>query len=308
MTTQQTTAEVIEEQQGPSLVILAMRPGESITANFDALRDHIARILADYQGAEFGPEYVPQAKRDRAFLNNLVASINQRRKEVKEQYMAPVVAFEALVKELDAPIRAASAAIDKAFESAERDAEHERLRAHYEDYAGALAEAVPFERIDNPRWLNKTCNNARDEIEAAVERIIRDEATLTDLDLAHPTEAKAEYFATLDIGKAIARSKQVAEQIEAARILEEKKQAFAAERARAAEIPEPAPPAPAPPAPTPPDPAPARAAAPPEHPVRDWLITISATRPDIDKLIDAALALGLTGRVTICPPADGPSE
>jgi hypothetical protein len=234
------------------------------------------------------PATVKVAKKDRAFLNGLSTSLNQRRKEVKERYMAPVVAFEAMVKELDAPIREASTAIDvqvKAFEDEAREAKRAELKKHYEEYAPIMVDAVPFERIFDAKWLLAACDLMRgfDEIEARVNRIAVDEAALDDLGLAHPIEAKAEYFATLDLSRAIARSKELDAQVERARVLEEQKAAFAAEVA---------PPAPEPvaaPAPAP-EPAPA-----PAEEARDWTLTLTCTRSQLDAAIAAIAALGIRG-------------
>ena len=233
------------------LVISSEDPGGAIEANFDALKASIERIVKDYTGLVIVESYVPQAKKDRAYLNSLSTSLNQRRKDVKARYMAPVVAFEAKVAELDAPIKAASAAIDeqvKAFEVAEREAKREELVKHYTDYAGVLVDVVPFERIEQPGWLNKTCNlmTAFSDIEERVERIAKDEATLTELDLTHPVDAKTEYFATLDLSRAIARSRDLDAQEARTRALDEQKAAIAAEREAAAKVePEPVEPEPA---------------------------------------------------------------
>ena len=47
------------------------------------------------------------------------------------------------------------------------------LQATYLDYAGALADLVPFERIERPEWLNKSYGAAKAamEVEAEVDRV-----------------------------------------------------------------------------------------------------------------------------------------
>ena len=233
--TDATEAVVVESCD--ELVITSMQPGTDIEANFTALQAHVLGIVEEYKGLVVTPEYVGQAKKDRAYLNGLSKSLNQRRIEVKNRYMAPVVAFEERVKQLDAPIKEASAAIDtqvKAFEEQEKADKRAALVEHYEDYAGILLEAVPFERIEDPAWLNRTVNieKAKEQIEGIVDRIAKDYTTLEEIGVSHPVEAKSEFFATLDLSSAIARSKQLDAQVEAAKRIEEQRAAMEAERVK----------------------------------------------------------------------------
>lgn len=297
------TPAVVIEPEASELVISEMRPGSDIVANFDALRNHISRILEDYQGVTIAKDYVGQAKKDRAFLNGLSKALNQRRKEVKDQYMRPVVAFEEQVKLLDAPIRDASNAIDeqvKAFEEQEKAEKRAEIVKHWHEYAGALSDAVDFEAIENPAWLNKSVNlmAAFKEVEDIVNRIADAEQTLTDLNLSHPMEAKAEYFASLDLSKAIARSKQLDEMEERARALEAEKQAILAAREAArleAEAAEPV--AQAEPV--------AEAVTAPVAPVEDvavevtlWAFTFHGTAEQRDSVIAFLKSIGATGNVS----------
>lgn len=302
-----TTTPEVEIMDAPSdeLVILSMTPGSDIEANFEALEARIGEILSDYRDLVVTSDYLSQAKKDRAFLNNLSKSMNQRRIEVKNRYMAPYLSFEERVKRLDAPIREASAAIDtqvKAFEETEKVEKREALVNHYMEYAGILVDAVPFERIEDPKWLNRSVpvGNAMKEIEEIVERIANDDLTLDGLQLSHSIEAKAEYFATLDLSKAIARSKALDDQEERARRLEEEKAALAAQRQETA--PEPIPESVAP---TPAEPAPAPVQAAVEQPAQvdpdalhEFRFTITCTRAQRDQVISALKSLGIKGTVS----------
>ena len=275
-------AAVVESDE---LVITRMEPGAAIEANFDALKASIARIVDGYKDVVVTHEMVPQAKRDRAYLNSVSKSLNQRRLDVKKRYMAPIEAFESRVKELDAPLKEAAAVLDaqvKAFEERERIEKREECRKHYEDFAGALVDAVPYERIEDPAWLLKTTNlmSAFQAIEDRVEAIARDDQALDDLSLSHPIEAHAEYFATLSLSAAIARSKALDEQERIAAEMEIRKAEVAAERAK-------------PPAPEPaPEPV-AEAAS-----VSDtWHIVVTCTREELDALLAALKVLGISGTV-----------
>jgi hypothetical protein len=278
------------------LVITKMKPGLDIEANFAALEAHIAGILEAYKGLVVTPEYLSEAKKDRAYLNGLSKSLNQRRIEVKNQYMAPVVAFEERVKRLDAPIREASEAIDrqvKAFEEQERVTKRAELVKHYEDYAGLILDAVPFERIERVEWLHKTCNlmAAFGEVEAIVERIARDEQTLTELNLSHPTDAKTEYFATLDLAKAIARSKALDAEEERTRRFEAEKAEIMREAAGRVVPPTPIP------APPEPEKVTLTLVSNTAEVARPWTITVTCTRAQLEPVMAALQRQGLHGTV-----------
>lgn len=215
-------AEVMESRE----LAVTLKPGKPIATDWTHIDKKIADVLELYGGVTVELSYLKQAKNDRAFLNALVASVEQKRKDAKAAYMEAYLAFEAEVKEHLAPVREASAAIDrqiKDLEAIERQEKRDNLAAYWEGCAGALAEVVPFSRILDDKWLNKSVStrSVMEEMDKLVERIATDDQTLDSLQLSHHIEAKAEYFATLDLSKAIARSKQLDEQEEAARRLEE---------------------------------------------------------------------------------------
>lgn len=214
--------EVVDEQP-TTLVISQMKPGAAIVANFDEMAAKVAEFVDVYRDLEVTEEYVPQAKKDRAYLNSFQKALDARRIEVEREYMAPVTAFKKEIAKLTGPIKEASESIDrqvKEYEERARIAKREECRKHYAEYAGALVDAVPFERIEDPSWALKSTSlmAAFAAIEGRVEKIAADDATIDSLNLAYPIDAHGEYFATLDLSAAIARSKS--REAEVARALE----------------------------------------------------------------------------------------
>ena len=276
-----------------TLVISQMKPGLAIEANFDAMAAKVAEFVETYRDLVVTDEYVPQAKKDRAYLNSFQKALDSRRLEVKREYMAPVAAFETEVAKLTAPIKEASESIDrqvKEYEERARVAKREECRKHYEEFAGALTEAVPFERIEDASWALKSTSlmAAFDAIESKAEKIAADDEALDGLGLSHPIEAHAEYFATLDIARAIARSKALDEQEQTARDMEARKAEAAAFRAEQA-APKPEPVAEV-------EPAPAVEASPVEE-SRAWTFTVTCTRSELDDALALLKAAGLEGTV-----------
>lgn len=202
-------AEIIEpEQEGLSISCAA----GSIAANFDALDAKVDAILADYEGWEpsaDSTEDVKQCKAQKKYLNALAKDIDERRKAVKREYLRPLDAFEARANAIRDKVKAVSNRLDavaKEAEQAEKDAKENALKDHYEAYAGLLVDVVPYERIADPKWLNKSTSvkKAKDELEARVNQVARDWEALKGLGLEYFEQSEAHFFNVLDLGHAVA--------------------------------------------------------------------------------------------------------
>lgn len=307
--------EIVEE--GGELVVTC-RPSD-IEANFDALEDRVRRMVADYEGAAYDMSddgNVRAAKRDRTYLNGIVKQIDERRKAVKREYLRPLDAFEARCKEISGIAKGASDAIKAQLDEAERlrrERAYAALEAHYGEVADLLAPVVPYSRVHEDRWLNKTVGEvkAKQLLEEKVGLLAEDWDTLKGQrgSMGHYEVAERELFRTLDLGAALKAARQADE--EDAR-LEEMKAAMEPE-------PQPAPmPAPQPmpqraPAPMPqpePQQAPQQATAPmqgeresiiapkPGEPRTPWVVVIpEATRSDMEGLAKLLKMSEVSGRI-----------
>lgn len=308
-------AEVVED--GRELVVTCT-PAE-IEANFDALEERVRRMVADYDGATYDmseDENVKAAKRGRTFLNGIVKQIDERRKAVKREYLRPLDAFEARCKEISGIAKGASDAIKAQLDEAERlrrERAYAALEAHYGEVADLLAPVVPYSRVHEDRWLNKTVGEVRAKqlLEEKVGLLAEDWDTLKGQRglMGHYEVAERELFRTLDLGAALKAARQADE--EEARLAEMK----------AAMEPEPQPapmPAPQPmpqqaPAPMPqpePQQAPQQATAPmqgereriiapkPGEPRTPWVVVIpEATRSDMEGLAKLLKMSDVSGRI-----------
>lgn len=200
-------AVVIEEQNGLSV---SFSPA-SITANFKTLNKRVDELLSAYD-AEIDindKEQIKTAKHDRAYLNSIAKEIDERRKAIKREYEKPLKDFESQVSTITSKIKEVSSQIDAKVKEAEqiaKDRKENELQEHYEAYAGLLAPVVPFSRLMNPKWLNKSFNivKAKEELEAKVDRVASDWESLKKLNLDFYDMAEANFFETLDIASAIA--------------------------------------------------------------------------------------------------------
>ena len=305
---QQVEAEVIEAE---ATTLEVTYTEATIASNMDALEAHVKRVVADYEGATYdltSAQAVKDAKHDRSYLNGLKREIDERRKAVKREYTKPLDAFEKRCKEITAIIDGASDSIKAQLDDAEqarKDAAYAKLQEHYEEFAGLLVPVVPYERLHEDKWLNKTFGEVKafQALEAKVSDVARDWETLKAQQggMAHYADAEREFFRTLDLGSAL----------NAARLADEEDARIA--ELKAAMVPEPEPmpepepvPTPAPepepiPAPAPmpaPAPAPAPMPAPTAEPLEPWTVIVpSATRSQMVALAGLLKAQGITGTI-----------
>ena len=305
---QQVEAEVIETE---ATTLEVTYTEATIASNMDALEAHVKKVVADYEGATYdltSAQAIKEAKHDRSYLNGIKKEIEERRKAVKREYNKPLDAFERRCKQITAIIDESTDAIKAQLDEAEqtrKDALYSRLQQHYEEFAGLLAPVVPYERLHEPQWLNKTFGEvkAQQALEAKVSDVARDWETLKAQQEAMPhyADAEREFFRTLDLGAAL----------NAARLADEEDQRIAELKAAMAPEPEPEPmpePEPEPieiPAPVPMSaPMPAPMPAPVAEPLEAWTVEVPrATRSQMQALASTLKAQGITGSIRRGTPA-----
>lgn len=279
--------EVIEEQEASSLIV-TYAPS-SIEANFDALEKRVRKTVELYKGATYDltkADKIKEAKNDHSYLNGLKSEIEERRKAVKREYNKPLAAFEKRCKEITSIIDGASDGIKAQLDEAEerrRAGARAALEAHYREFAELLAPVVPYERLHDDKWLNKSFGEvkAKKALEEKVSAVARDWDTLKAQrdSMAHYEVAERELFRTLDLGSAL----------NAARAADEEDGRIAAMREAVESKPAPRP-------------APRRRAEPavaarPE-PSCAWTVEIpSATRSQMEQLAAALRERGITGTI-----------
>lgn len=284
---EEVVAEVVEEQEASSLIV-TYAPS-SIEANFDALEKRVRKTVKLYKGATYDltkADKIKEAKNDRSYLNGLKSEIEERRKAVKREYNKPLAAFEKRCKEITSIIDGASDGIKAQLDEAEerrRAGARAALEAHYREFAELLAPVVPYERLHDDKWLNKSFGEvkAKKALEEKVSAVARDWDTLKAQrdSMAHYEVAERELFRTLDLGSAL----------NAARAADEEDARIAAMREAVESKPAPRP-------------APRRRAEPavaarPE-PSCAWTVEIpSATRSQMEQLAAALRERGITGTI-----------
>lgn len=200
--------------------------------NKEELLMAVRNKVASYEGIVYTEETVKSAKNDRAELNNLVKAIDERRKRVKEVINQPYAEFEKELKEITDLIKKQSAEIDeqvKAFEAAEKEEKKAKIMEAYENAIGNLEEILPFSKVFDQRYLNKTykLETAISEVQKRIEQVKTDLETIESVCGTYKLNAKDMYVRTMDLSKAMAeekRLKDLEEKLEAERIRKEEEQ------------------------------------------------------------------------------------
>ena len=206
---------------------------KKIVWNKEELEAAVKAKVSTYENVVYTEENIKQAKNDRAELNKLVEAIEERRKKVKEIVNKPYADFEAELKDVVQLIREPVALIDeqiKNFENQQKEEKKQKIIAAYNESIGEYADALPFDKVFDKRYLNATYSLAKaiQEVKEKIEKVSRDLQTIDGLDSKFKLNVRDVYIQTLDLSKAMAedrRLKDMEERLEAERRAKEEAEA-----------------------------------------------------------------------------------
>lgn len=203
---------------------------QSIEWNFEELKQEVTKKANDYMNLVYSDDQVKEAKKDRADLRKFNTALNNKRKEVKGQIMAPYTAFESQIKEITGIVDQAIENIDtqvKGYEEAKRNEKLEKVKEVYKEAIGDLDQTVPFEKIFQERWLNvsTTLKSIKEEISGIYEKVDADLKLINNDGSLFVFEMKEEYLKNFDLQAAMALKQRLEKN-------EKKKAAFEAQRKR----------------------------------------------------------------------------
>lgn len=209
--------------------------------NKEELEAAVRAKIARYKNVVYTEENIKIAKSDRAELKKLIKAIEERKKQVKKIINEPYTIFEAELKKIltliDEPVGIIDQQI-KAFEEKQKEEKKSDIKAIYDENIGNLAEVLPFEKIFDSHYLNKTykLTTAQMEIKGKIDRVKTDLETIDSLNSKYKLNAKDVYIKTLDLSKALAENKRLAELEEKLEEDKRRKAREEAERKRQGEI------------------------------------------------------------------------
>lgn len=153
------------------------------------------------------------AKADKAYLNKLKEDVAEKRKLAMSTWNKPLDEFVSIMKELEKKIDFASSELktitDKAAQK-EKDEKKEKILGFWNTLDFTI---VSFERIFNPKWLNKTVKMPEivEEINAIVEKISGEMATLKSMQDEDSEILQSFYLETLDLNATLKKGNQLKE-------------------------------------------------------------------------------------------------
>ena len=134
------------------------------TTNLDEVQDNIDGLLAAYTGRVYTADEIKGAKADRAHVNKWDKQLADAATAIKKHYLERVDPVLDRIAAMRRQVKEVSAAIDKqvkAVEEGEREDKRRALELIYRDAAGEdLAPLIPFARLLDDRWLNKSVSLA----------------------------------------------------------------------------------------------------------------------------------------------------
>lgn len=204
---------------------------KSIDFNFEDLKNQITERVAYYNVLVVTEDAIKDAKSDRASLNALKTAIEDRRKQIKKQYLGPYEALEKQCKELisliDSPIKSIDSQL-QVFEEKLIEEKRVLIENYYKSEVKELEILVPLEKILPIKWKNKgestesVCNAIGDTLD----RIRNELETIENLNSEYKSQMIDVYLRDYSLNKAIAEQKR----------LEEQKQAIAKAKAEQARV------------------------------------------------------------------------
>lgn len=186
---------------------------EVIEFNFEELKNEITEKAAVYANMVYTENQEKDAKQDVASLRKFNAAIEDERKKVKKQCLAPYEEFEAKVKELTGIVNGAIQNISGQLNSFEEQRKAEKLEKIKEFWESTEhPQWLACNQIFDKKWLNKS------ESMKKIEEAICDRLTTIQIELGtleklpeFSFEAVEVYKISLDMNKAIAEGQRLAE-------------------------------------------------------------------------------------------------
>lgn len=186
---------------------------EKILFNYEELKQEIQEKVQPYTNLVYTREQVSDAKKDRSYLNKLKKALNDERISREREYLKPFSEFKEKINELIKMIDENVVGIDKQIKEVE-ELEKQEKRKKIEEYWNSNEKPfeIPFDKVLDPRWLNKSISMASvtGAIDVFLESTEKDLATLSNLP-EFGFEATEVYKSTLDINRALNEGKRLAE-------------------------------------------------------------------------------------------------
>jgi len=191
---------------------------QKIEFNFEELKADLTPKLDYYKNLVVSEDGIKEAKADKANLNKLAKVIDDKRKEVKAQYLEPYMLLEKQCKEIIDMIKEPILLIDnqiKVFENLEDEIKYKAIEKFFNENATDLKKLIRLDMVLNAKWKNKGVKliEITQEIIESIEKIRIDLQTIEKLNTEKESILKDFYLKNgFDIGKTLAEKIRLDEQ------------------------------------------------------------------------------------------------
>lgn len=181
----------------------------TINTNSEDVRKEFLEKIRQYDGVIFTEDSKAEAKKAVADLRKSKKEIDDIRKDVKRQWMAPYNEFEDEVKELlalaDKPIDFINGQVE-AFEQKRLEEREEDIKAIYQKEIGDMADFLTLHRIRGEKWGNASMNlrAIHREMQEAISAARAGKMAIEAMNSDAVPDALRKFQVTLDLADALA--------------------------------------------------------------------------------------------------------
>ncbi|MCF7945936.1 MAG: DUF1351 domain-containing protein [Spirochaetia bacterium] len=202
-------------------------PGE-IRNNLNTFIKEVEKVAASYQGLVFDQDDIKPAKKAVAELRKYKKDIEDRRKKVKRDWLAPYDAFEKEVKKATSCIDKAITPISQQISEAEQQRIEDKKESIHKLKETVFADSpaksfIDASWFDETRWLNSTVSLKKIEEELEVKKlhIQNDLTAIQNTNTAYTQRLLEEYRRHGDLSAAIGQVEALKEEAAEAKKLQE---------------------------------------------------------------------------------------
>jgi len=188
-------------------IIVSQQAG-IINTNFEEIKSSMSEQMQVYMGLEVTESNKTERKKDVATLRKISKAVNDKKIEVKNEFMKPYLNFESQVKELQEIILQPITLLDnqvKEFEEKQRLEKIQYINSLYAELAGELSERVTLTSFYDSKWENATVSKkaVKDEMSAKISEIQQGVAVIRGMQSDKTDTALEMYYENLNLPTAI---------------------------------------------------------------------------------------------------------
>lgn len=180
-------------------IICSSQKGD-LTVNFEELEQQLKQELKKYD-YEVTEDIIKQATKDKANINKFAKAIDDKRKEIKNQYCEPLVEFERKMNILRDTAKEGYNKINDQIKAFDEQRKQEKSLEITEYFSSLNFSLVPLSKLFEDKWLNKTCSDWKEQLNSKIDRINQELDIINSFGLSNEDklEIKGYYLECLDL-------------------------------------------------------------------------------------------------------------